>query len=123
LNIPPIRKSEENVKFVQRDACNLPSDLGVYDCAIAANLVCRLPDPDSFLNTIHNHISPGGLLIFLSPFSWLKEYTPKEKWLGGKYVNGERVFSCHVLEEKLSPWFDPVPVCIEGTGYDDPIYG
>lgn len=25
----------------------------------------------------------GGLVVLISPYSWLKSYTPKEKWLGG----------------------------------------
>jgi hypothetical protein len=59
----------------------------------------------------------------LSPYTWLKDYTPKEKWLGGKYENGERVFTIHSLEEKLSPNFEPFNIINEGSGYDDPIYG
>jgi SAM-dependent methyltransferase len=121
--VQEIKKDEEHVKFVQRDACNLPSDLGMYHCAIAANLLCRLPDPEKFLKDIGRFILPGGFLILLSPYSWLQDYTPKDKWLGGKYVNGERVFTIHTIEEVLSPWFEPYYVENEGSGYDDPLYG
>jgi len=68
-------------------------------------------------------IIPGGFLILLSPYTWLQDYTPKDKWLGGKYVNGERVFTIHSLEEALAPWFEPYQVTNEGSGYDDPLYG
>jgi SAM-dependent methyltransferase len=111
------------VKFVQGDACNLASDLGTYHCAIAANLVDRLPEPEKFLSDISRHILPGGFLVILSPYTWLAEYTPKEKWLGGKYQNGERVFTLDALEEVLAPNFEPFYLTNEGTGYDDPIYG
>ena len=116
-------KAKEHLKFIQGDACNLPSELGEFHCAIAANLVDRLPDPTKFLTDIGRFILPGGILILLSPYTWLAEYTPKEKWLGGKYVNGERVFTIHSLEEVLSEWFEPFNITNEGSGYDDPLYG
>lgn len=58
--------------------------MGEYHVAIAANLVDRLPDPEKFLVDIARHIVPEGFLILLSPYTWLEEYTPKDKWLGGK---------------------------------------
>ena len=27
---------------------------------------------------------PGGLVVHVSPFSWLPQYTPQAKWLGGR---------------------------------------
>jgi len=118
-----MKKDVESVKFVQRDACNLPPDLGQYHCAIAANLVCRLPDPEKFLKDVGKFILPGGFLILLSPYSWLQEYTPKEKWLGGKIESGEKISTQHTIEDLLMPDFEPYPLSIEGSGYDDPIYG
>ena len=38
-------------------------------------------------------------------------------------MNGERVFTLHSIEEVLAPWFEPFPIEVDGTGYDDPIYG
>ena len=35
-------------RFVQGDACDLPA-LGTFDCVLAANLLCRLPNPSAFL--------------------------------------------------------------------------
>ena len=26
----------------------------------------------------------GGILVLVSPYSWLQEYTEKKRWLGGK---------------------------------------
>jgi len=75
------------------------------------------------LKDVGKFILPGGFLILLSPYTWLSDYTPKDKWLGGKYVSGERVFTLHTIEDVLSPWFEPYPLTIDGSGYDDPIYG
>jgi len=56
----------------------------------------RLPDPEKFLNDVAKFILPDGILIILSPYTWLQDYTPKEKWLGGKTANArERLYSSH----------------------------
>ncbi len=101
----------------------MPSSLGEYHVVIAGNLVDRLPDPEKFLQDVHKFVAPEGFLILLSPYTWLAQYTPKEKWLGGKNVNAENVMTLHTIEEVLSPWFEPYYVENEGTGYDDPLYG
>jgi hypothetical protein len=42
----------------------------------------------------------------VSPFSWLEEYTPKEKWIGGYYdTHGQPVDSHKALEAMLSSSF------------------
>jgi hypothetical protein len=28
-------------------------------------------------------VKPGGQVIFTTPSTWLEEYTPKDRWLGG----------------------------------------
>lgn len=72
-----------DVRFEQGDACALRGDLGVFDFVLMANLIDRLPDPAKCLAAIPAHISPGGWLVVTSPYTWLEEYTPREKWLGG----------------------------------------
>ena len=37
--------NRHRVNFSVADATNLPSDLGSFDVVLAANLLCRLPDP------------------------------------------------------------------------------
>merc|ERR1711920_875788 len=73
----------ERAEFKQGDACNL-GDIGTVDCITAVNLLCRLPEPQAFLQKAIDSIRPGGILVLVSPYSWLEEYTPQEKWLGGK---------------------------------------
>lgn len=58
---------KERVKFIQGDACNLPEDIGQFHCAIAGNLLDRLPDPAKFLREVGKFILPGGFLILLFP--------------------------------------------------------
>jgi len=69
--------------FRQGDACALSEDLGTFDAVLAGNLLCRLPDPKAFLTRCKTLIKPGGVLVLVSPYSWLEEYTAKSHWLGG----------------------------------------
>jgi len=58
---------------------------------MGCNLIDRLPDPLKFLTDAASFIVPGGFLVLFSPYTWLLSYTPIEKWLGGKYVDGKAV--------------------------------
>ncbi len=110
-----------NVLFTQGDACNLKPKYNNYDLVFAGNLIDRLTDPTQFLNMIHHRIRIGGILVLTSPYTWLEEYTTKEKWLGGKRENGEplttyaglkRIFQEHF--EEVQPPMD-VPFVIRET--------
>lgn len=70
----------ENLRFLQGDAMNLPSDLGVFDRVHAANLLCRLPDPKKLLVRLPSLVKPGGELVLATPCTWLEEFTPAENW-------------------------------------------
>lgn len=50
-------------------------------------------------------MNPGGLLVLLSPYTWLEEFTPKEHWLGGRKVDGENVSTLDGLRQELEPGF------------------
>lgn len=71
----------ERVRFERGDACDLRADLGTFDLVLMANLIDRLPDPARCLARMSKLISPGGWLVIASPYTWLEEYTPREKWL------------------------------------------
>merc|ERR1711865_880158 len=95
----------ERTEFRQGDACNL-GDIGEVDCILAANLLCRLPDPHAFLVKAGQCIRPDGLLVLVSPYSWLEEYTPKEKWLGGQVdKEGHPIDSHEAVSRVLEPSF------------------
>ncbi len=70
-----------HVRFEQGDACALRADLGQFDLVLMANLIDRLPDPARCLARLPDLVSPGGWLIITSPYTWLEEYTPRDKWL------------------------------------------
>ena len=67
------------------DACSLPNNLLPFDAILAANLLCRLPEPIKFLSSLPDLTKTGGIVVLVSPYSWLKAWTPKSNWLGGYY--------------------------------------
>jgi 5-histidylcysteine sulfoxide synthase/putative 4-mercaptohistidine N1-methyltranferase len=77
------------VAFMQGDACNLKPIYTGYDLVFAGNLIDRLYDPRLFLDLIGDRILTGGLLVLTSPYTWLEEYTPRDKWIGGRREHGE----------------------------------
>jgi putative 4-mercaptohistidine N1-methyltranferase len=90
------------VSFETGDAMNLRSGLGVFDVVLAANLICRLPEPRRFIERLADLVAPGGQLLLATPFSWLPEFTPEENWLGGT-EGGEP--SREILADLLRPAF------------------
>jgi putative 4-mercaptohistidine N1-methyltranferase len=90
------------VSFFQGDATDLPRDLADFDVVLAANLICRLPDPMPFLNRLPSLVKPGGQLLLTTPFTWLEEFTPKANWIGGT----EESRSFPALEKLLFPHFE-----------------
>ncbi|MBU3665369.1 MAG: putative 4-mercaptohistidine N1-methyltransferase [Chthoniobacterales bacterium] len=88
----------DRVKFSVGDAMQLPEDLGAFDVVLAANLVCRLPDPAKFLARLPSLVKPGGQLLMTTPFTWLEEFAPKEKWIGGTQAAGSASELARILE-------------------------
>ena len=95
----------DKIDFIQGDACNLKARFSDYDLIFCGNLIDRLYDPSLFLNHIHERLTAGGYLVLTSPYTWLEDYTPKDKWLGGIKVNGENVTTLDGLIRLLSPRF------------------
>ncbi len=75
------------VHFEQGDAMNLRPDLGAFDRVHAANLLCRLPEPERLLKRLPALVSPGGELILATPCTWLGEFTPPENWPKGATID------------------------------------
>jgi 2-polyprenyl-3-methyl-5-hydroxy-6-metoxy-1,4-benzoquinol methylase len=69
---------------VKGDACKLDQSLGKFDIIFAGNIIDRLYDPEAFLRGVVNFLNPQGLIVLTSSYTWLEEFTPKDKWLGGK---------------------------------------
>jgi len=97
---------KDKITFMQGDACNLPQKFTGYDLVFAGNLIDRLYDPQKFLADIKQRIRQGGLLIITSPYTWLEEFTDRDKWLGGyKASTGESYTTLEGLIEHLQPEF------------------
>ena len=94
--------------FMQGDACNLKAIYTYYDLVFAGNLIDRLYYPSLFLDSIRDRVRPGGLLVITSPYTWLEDYTPKEKWLGGRREHGEPLSTLAGLTRYLEPSFELV---------------
>lgn len=94
------------VQFMQGDACNLKALYTGYDLVFAGNLIDRLYEPQLFLDNISDRILPGGLLVLTSPYTWLEEYTPRAKWLGGVREAGEPLPTFAGLTRCLEPRFE-----------------
>ena len=66
------------IQFETGDAMDLRPDLGEFDFVHAANLLCRLPNPEAFLGRLPDLVTPGGQLVLATPASWLEEFTAPE---------------------------------------------
>ena len=74
------------VNFWQGDACSLSEyadTIGTFDGVVMANLLCRLPNPQACLSALPRIVNKGGVVVIVTPFTWLEEFTPKHLWLGG----------------------------------------
>ncbi len=101
-----LEKEAKKVQFWQADACNLKPHFSGYDLIFAGNLIDRLYDPAKFLSDLHERLNEDGLLILTSPYTWLEEFTPKEKWLGGFKKDGEDFTTLDGLKAVLGAHFD-----------------
>ena len=97
-----LEEIKNKVSFMQGDACNLKDIYTGYDLVFCSNLIDRLYYPKKFLSDIPSRINDNGLLVLLSPYTWLEDYTPKENWLGGYIKDNKEVYTLDTLKEELS---------------------
>lgn len=93
----PAGARPERVRFETGDAMNLRADLGDFDVIHAANLLCRLPEPERLLARLPDLAKPGAQLVLTTPCTWLEEYTPRENWPAGGTLE--------YLRQRLEPAF------------------
>ncbi|MBL6713865.1 MAG: putative 4-mercaptohistidine N1-methyltransferase [Pirellulales bacterium] len=84
-----LEETAGRVQFGVGDACRLAAELTDYDVVFAGNLIDRLYEPAAFLREIVSRVVPGGLLVITSPYTWLEDYTPVDRWLGGRPDGGK----------------------------------
>lgn len=95
----------KKIEFWQGDACNLKPQFTDFDLIFCGNLIDRLYDPKKFLMDMKKRLNPGGYLVLTSPYTWLEEFTDKDKWLGGFKEMGENKETLLGLQEVLTPEF------------------
>ncbi len=100
-----LEKVAQKVEFFQGDACNLKPVFTGYDLILAANLIDRLYSPEKFLESVHERLKPGGLLLIASPYTWLPEHTKRESWIGGFKKDGENFSTLDGLKHILGKNF------------------
>lgn len=98
--------TQNKVTFRQGDAQDLDPSLTDYNLIFAGNLIDRLPNPARFLTHIHERLRIGGLLIITSPYTWLPDFTPREKWIGGFIKDGQPFTTQDGMTGLLSPCFE-----------------
>ncbi|HEY8899518.1 MAG TPA: putative 4-mercaptohistidine N1-methyltransferase [Chthoniobacterales bacterium] len=97
------------VTFEQGDAMDFPNPESKiqnpksFDVVLAANLLCRLPEPLRLIERLPALVKSGGQLLLTTPFTWLEEFTPKAHWIGGTAATGRSFDALRVL---LEPHFE-----------------
>lgn len=102
----PADVDPSRVRFEVGDAMALRDDLGAFDFVLAANLICRLPDPRRFLDRLPALVKRGGRLLLTTPSTWRQIYTPREKWIGGFEGEAGPVRTLDGLRAAFSPHFE-----------------
>lgn len=97
--------ARSKVEFLQGDLANLQPRYAGYDLILLDTLLERSYDPKRFLDTVHQRLTDGGLLVIASTYDWQKSVTEQENWLGGFKVDGENVTTTDTLERVLSSNF------------------
>jgi SAM-dependent methyltransferase len=92
-----------NAHFMVGDALALPFADAAFDTVVALNLIDRVPDAARALDELAR--VARGALIVSSPYTWLEEYAPKEKWLGGFLRNREPVRGIEAVKQRLGGRF------------------
>jgi putative 4-mercaptohistidine N1-methyltranferase len=96
----------DRIAFEQGDAMALRDDLGSFDRVLAANLLCRLRDPELLLTRLPALVKAGGEFVLTTPCTWLEEFTPRDRWPPGSTLEW--------LKARLAPDFELV------AEYDEP---
>jgi len=112
--------TKKKVDFMQGDACNLKELYSGYDLIFCSNLIDRLYYPQKFLDDVPNRVNKDGLLVLLSPYTWLEDYTPKQNWLGGFIKDNKEIKTLDTLKDNLEDRFElletiDVPFIIKET--------
>ena len=93
--IPSIIRRKK-VRFLMGDALSLPKTVGTFDVVLVANLIDRLSDPTKFLTQVlPKLVNPSGRVLVTSPYTWLSEFTPPNRWLKDSFQHIEKLLRPH----------------------------
>ncbi|MHC4937624.1 MAG: methyltransferase domain-containing protein [Planctomycetota bacterium] len=92
-----------NTGFLVGSALDLPFADRMFETVIALNLLDRVPDPARALDELAR-VTKGSLFVS-SPYTWLEEFTPRERWLGGFVRNGDPVRGIETVRERFANEF------------------
>jgi len=103
----PLELNRDRCQFEVGDATGLRTDIGEFDVVLAANLIDRVKSPRDLLESFSALVHLGGHLILSSPYTWMKEFTPKSDWLGGKYdTSGDAASTLERIKSVIHGSFD-----------------
>jgi SAM-dependent methyltransferase len=81
---PPAHWKTERVEFLVGDATALPFPAGVAGTVASLNVIDKVARPLRHLQETNRVARKrDARLIFSDPFSWSREFSPPERWLGG----------------------------------------
>jgi len=97
----------ERVQFVQGDAgeINAAASASIsmqgFDAVLLSNLLCRLPDPKACLDQFVKDdtvLTKGGVLVIISPNSWMEPYTEAEHFIDADTNGGALAKLAKILD-------------------------
>jgi len=82
-NRPENRFSKEKaIHIYQVDSDSVPRSPGYFDLITCLNVVDRVSNPKSLIQTLHRLLRPDGLLVLSSPLEFDEQFTPdREQWV------------------------------------------
>ena len=115
---PAAPSDRAKVQFVHADVTFLPPDVlsasrggaGFDTVLVDGNLLCRLTQPLALVSTLSSLVRSGGLLVVSSANDWDPTITPRNSWLGGFKMNGEKRPTLDMLGYHLKRSFKGVAV-------------
>jgi 5-histidylcysteine sulfoxide synthase/putative 4-mercaptohistidine N1-methyltranferase len=95
------------LRFEQGSACALPLHLKGFDAVLMANVLCRLPEPAACLERmqgVNALVAKGGVLVMTTPFSWLEQYTPPDRWIKDVQAVAAHLSEFELIHEEEIPF-------------------
>ena len=81
----PLAWDREKVEFIVADVLAAPFPQALFSQVTSLNLLDKVGDPMKHLRQVNRLAKQSeAWFLFADPFSWSKEYSPEEAWLGGR---------------------------------------